>query len=471
MTQRSPFYFGTESEFAILGEKAAREQFVRGLPSWCRQRFSALQSRTGKQDLFLPWGRLYVDVGQHPEWATAEATDPWMVIYLQKVGEDILSQIAKEFSEDVIISRHNVDCLSATSWGFHENYLTHYSSKKQFAEVLIPHLVTRIVYTGAGGLNIDFEKKTCQFMISPRSDYLKSLIHSGSQSNRPLFHLKDEPLCRKFGRLHLICGENLYSETAGFLKIATTALLVILTDHQKTIPICGTLLDDPLGYIRSISGDIQLKKRFKSKTFEYHRPLDIQWQYLEYVYSKIDEPFMPPWARFTCELWMQTLQKLEKGWTSVSRKLDWAIKLRLFEKKLNEWGYSFFKQSSPLELTEDQLYELLQFDLCCSQLGSTGLFNKLDNNGGLEHRVMGTPSISGTSTYQYPVMGRASVRAGAINRLSQQKQTQYRADWDAIMSSDWSEILNLKDVDRSLEKWTNRKPHISSQLIKALKII
>ena len=471
MTQRSPFYFGTESEFAVLGKKVAREQFVRELPSLCRQQYPSLQSRISTQDMFLPWGRLYIDVGSHPEWATAEVTDPWMAVYLQKVGESILSKTVQDSLCDISISRHNVDCLSKTSWGRHENYLTQFRSKQQFAGMLVPHLVTRLLYTGAGGLQIDFERRTCRFLISPRVDYLKSLISIGSSSNRPLFHLKNEPLCNKFGRLHLICGENLYSETAGFLKLAITALLIILADHEKTMPICEMLLGDPLQSMQNISKDIYLKKQLRSKTHRYSRAIDIQWNYLEYVYSKVDCPFMPPWTRFTCELWQQTLQMLEKGWTAVSKKLDWAIKLTLFEKKLNEWGRSFFECSGPLVLTEDQLYELFQFDMCCSQLGDTGLFDKLENRGYLDHQVTGMPSINDAEVYQYPVMGRAALRAQIIEKLSKQKENQYLANWMSIIDPDGKKELDLKNVDSMEEKWVGQGNNAIFQLIKALKIV
>ena len=368
-----------------------------------------------------------------------------------------------------MISRHNVDSLSSTSWGHHENYLIHNHRKQKYAEILIPHLVTRTIYTGSGGLNIDFDKKTCQFVISPKASFLTSLIDHGSQYNRPLFHLKNEPLCRKYRRLHLICGENLYSELSRFLMVATTALLIILTDHQKTMPVCGTLLDEPLKCMQDISMDIGLKKKVKSKTSKYKRPLDIQWQYLEYVYSNIDQPFMPAWARFTCELWKKTLQKLEKGRASVSAELDWAIKLEFLEKKINEWGYSFFKQSSPLELAEEQLYELLQLELSFSQLGSQGLFRTLDNNGVLKHHVVGMPSICKEKMHQPPVMGRAAIRATAINRLSKQTEDHYLADWDKVVSYDGSKVLDLKAVERSNEDWSVRKTSIPSQLIEALK--
>lgn len=470
MTHRTPFYFGTESEFAVLGEKAAREQFVHELPFLCQNQFSSLPSQHNNRDLFLPWGRLYIDVGFHPEWATAESSDPWMVVHLQKVGEMILSKIVKDFSGDVIISRHNVDFISDVSWGAHESYLTQNCSFQRLAKVLIPHLVTRLLYTGGGGLKIDFENKTCQFLISPRAEYLRSIVHSGSQSNRPLFHLKNEPLCKRYKRLHLICGENLYSETAGFLKVATTALLIILADHQKVMPIFETFRDSPLHCIRDISTDIHLKKKFQTKTGEIIRPLDIQWHYLEYVYANIDQPFMPPWGRFTCELWQQTLQKLENGWQGVSDRLDWAAKLNLLEKKLNVWNRSFFDSSSPVELTKEQLYELFQLDLCCSVLGDICVFTNMESKGWFKHQVTGVPGISNTADFQNPVLGRAAIRAETIDKLYKQNKKQYHADWTTITDRDGKEMLDLQEVDSMEEKWVDPNFDETSLLVKALKM-
>ena len=181
---------------------------------------------------------------------------------------------------------------------------------------------------------------------------------------------------------------------------------------------------------------------------------------------------MPPWTRFTCELWQKTLMRLEKGWYSVSSKLDWAVKLRLYEKKLQQWGYSFFKRDKPIKLSEERLFELLQYDLCCSRLGESGLFEQLDKKGCFDHHVTGVPKITNPTTFQKPVMGRAAIRAKIIEKLCKQKEnTRFRAGWNYIMSSDGGKRLKLDDVDTNNTEWHTHKSKIPIQLINALKYL
>ena len=455
MNPHCPMYFGTESEFAVLGSKSAREQFARELHALCSDRFPVLRSSPDRPDMYLPWGRLYMDAGLHPEWSTAEVTDPWSVVYFQKTGEEILSALAEAFSEDIVISRHNVDCLSQTTWGFHSSFQIMNPRLECYARVLIPHLVTRTLYTGSGGVDIDLDRQTCRFLISPRAFYYRSVFDCGSRSNRPLFHLKKEPLCSYYHRLHLICGENLFSNTANYLGIATTALLILLTENLGTMPICDNFSDDTLESVRRLSADPSLHVCYRTRDGSPIRPLDVQWRYLDFVYSKLDRGFMPPWARFTCHLWQQTLQNLEKGWIGGTHTLDWAAKLAQLEKQLNSWGQSFLGYSSCCHLSKEQLYELLELDLSFSKIGPEGRFCQLESRGVFEHHVQGVSEIRGGKNFEYPVMGRAAVRANAIERLSKKKRRLYLASWNKIIEANTRSYLNLDRVHCTEEKWTD----------------
>lgn len=469
MNSRCPIYFGTESEFAILGSKSAREQFARELHALCSRFFPALVSGSGRPDMYLPWGRLYIDAGLHPEWSTAEVTDPWSVVYFQKVGEEILSALAEAFSQDITLSRHNVDCLSHTTWGGHSSFQITDSRLERYARILIPHLVTRTLYTGSGGLDIDLERQTCRFLISPRAFYYRSVFDSGSLSNRPLFHLKKEPLCSYYHRLHLICGENLFSNTANFLGIATTALLILLTEHLGTMPICDIISDDTLESLRRLSANPLLTVYYKTHDGKPIRPLDVQWRYLDFVYSKLDREFMPPWARFTCQLWQQTLQNLEKGWIGGTQTLDWAAKLSQLEKKLNSWGRSFLGYPAYCRLSTDQLYEMLELDLSFSALGPSGRFGHMEKQGLFEHRVQGVADIEDSQSFEFPVMGRAAVRARVIQRLSRDKDNQYYASWNRITGANPQSELILNRVNSTEEKWTDGMMDEMGVLMNALK--
>lgn len=471
MKANRPIYFGTESEFAVLGSRTAREWFARELFPRCRERYPVLRSQTVAPDMFLPWGRLYIDAGFHPEWSTAEVTEPWSLVYFQRVGEQILADIAGHCPENLTVSRHNVDCLSHTTWGSHESYQALYYNLEHYAKVLIPHLVTRTLYTGAGGVNIDFERRTCRYVISPRADYFQSVMDHGSRSNRPLFHLKDEPLDNRFKRLHLICGENLFSNTANFLRVATTALLILLIDNLRTTPICDILMDGTLESLRRLSADPLMEVRFRTKNYQSMRPLDIQWRYLEWVYSKLDADFMPPWARFACQLWQTVLLQLEKGWTGVSKSLDWAIKLEYLEGIMKDWDDSLLGFSGRTKLSDEQLWKLLEYDLAFSTVGPESLFCTIEKQGVLCHRVEGVQAVRPAGTYDFPVMGRAAVRANAIKRLSARQDKDFFASWTDIVERNQQARLNLSAVTCDEEKWTYKEMDQMALLFSALKKI
>ena len=86
-----------------------------------------------QQHVFLVNGaRLYLDVGSHPEYATAECDSIDQVVVHDKAGERILEQLldsAEERLQDegirgtVHLFKNNTDS-AGNSYGCHENYLT-----------------------------------------------------------------------------------------------------------------------------------------------------------------------------------------------------------------------------------------------------------------------------------------------------------------------------------------------------------
>ena len=111
-------------------------------------------------NVFLANGaRLYLDVGTHPEYATPECDSIHDLVVHDKAGERILEQLLGSAEQrlreegirgDIYLFKNNTDS-AGNSYGCHENYLT--SRRDDFghyAEVLIPFLVTRQIYAGAG---------------------------------------------------------------------------------------------------------------------------------------------------------------------------------------------------------------------------------------------------------------------------------------------------------------------------------
>ena len=72
--------------------------------------------------------------------------------------------------EEAALFRSNVDYGGApTTWGCHESYL-HTSDPRSLPQSLNPHLVSRIIYCGAGGF--DATSPGLDFLLSPRVPFL-----------------------------------------------------------------------------------------------------------------------------------------------------------------------------------------------------------------------------------------------------------------------------------------------------------
>jgi len=84
-------------------------------------------------NVFLPNGsRLYLDVGSHPEYATAECDSILDVVAQDRAGEYILNDLRVAAEErladegirgEIHIYKNNTDS-AGNSYGCHENYLT-----------------------------------------------------------------------------------------------------------------------------------------------------------------------------------------------------------------------------------------------------------------------------------------------------------------------------------------------------------
>ena len=101
-----------------------------------------------------------------------------------KAGERILQQCAdrrsQKLNKDVILYKNNTD-YKGHSYGCHDNYLMRRDIPFDYLkESLIPFLVTRQIFAGAGKLGIESEKGMISpgsYQISQRADFFQVLIH------------------------------------------------------------------------------------------------------------------------------------------------------------------------------------------------------------------------------------------------------------------------------------------------------
>jgi len=502
---------GIETEYALTGFTSSGDAFshsaaVSLLMDAARRNLTHLPGPRGPggRDLFLEnASRLYVDTGAHPELATPECTDPLEVVRYTLAGERILRELATEVErgepelDRLSLFKSNVDYSgTGTTWGCHESYLLRHEPAA-IAESLIPHLVSRVLYTGAGGF--DPFSPGILFTLSPRAWHLERTISPESMHDRGIFHTKQESLSsRGYHRLHVLCGESLCSERAMWLKLGATALVVALID-QGLEPGASFELRSPVEAIRSFVSDPRGQKKVLTEDGGIVSALDIQRHYLERVEEHLPRSFMPPWAPAVCREWRETLELLGKSTSWLSRRLDWAIKLRFYKRwiekrgftreMLEAWNDILERQvgaegvaSLPLEallepngvlrsireevdpivrargLSWEQLgsflklrLELFELDMRFAEVGERGLFRMLGDADALDHRVSEMRPIE-EAMVEPPEGSRASLRGRLVRRFAGQPE-RYQCSWQSVWDREDNRVASLTNPFQKKERW------------------
>ncbi|MDF7663650.1 proteasome accessory factor PafA2 family protein [Bifidobacterium sp. ESL0763] len=234
--------FGVETEYGVS---------VTGASKPCdpgqvaMMMFAPVLSRSRSTNTYLPNGsRLYLDVGSHPEYATAEACDPYDALVQDLAGEETMRRLVGQAQErlrrthgagaTIHLYKNNVDS-AGHSFGCHENYLVRrFVPLPVIKAQLLPFLITRQLFTGAGRVTGH------GFEITQRAGFLDEAVSSSTTRSRPMVNTRDEPHADpyEFRRLHVIIGDSNRSQTSTMMKLATTHLVlcVIETAQRLGIP-------------------------------------------------------------------------------------------------------------------------------------------------------------------------------------------------------------------------------------------
>lgn len=466
---------GVETEFAFtaLDESGAsldRDRYVPALLDRVKARRPYLYGPT-RDDVYLDTGaRLYIDCGRHPEWSTPECTSPEEVVRYVRAGEGTLARAAHELESSdprvakALLFKSNVDYVNfGATWGSHESYLYERPGQQELARELIPHFASRLIYTGAGGLNP--HAPGIEFTLSPRVAHLQLEVSAASTERRGIYHTRNEPLARRgYNRLHVLCGESLCSQRADYLRLGATALIVRLHDAGLK-PAEGARTLDSLGAMRTFAADPSCTARVEVEGGRSLSALEIQRHYLEQVESRVDASFMPSWAADVCRHWRQVLDGLESGPESLVGTLDWTTKLAIFRNYARQRGIdweSLFPlkrdptaDTAPPECMADESLafraELCEIDMRFGQLGDDGVFTALDRAGSLDHRIVDDAEIAEAETTP-PANGRARVRGELIAKLAERRDY-VRCDWHSIHSGGDRKLRLSDPFGEELPDW------------------
>ena len=330
--------YGLENEYGVTctlrGQRRLSPDEV------ARYLFRRVVSWGRSSNVFLANGaRLYLDVGSHPEYATPECDSLADLVAHDKAGERILEQLLESAEQrlaeegirgDIYLFRNNTDS-AGNSYGCHENYLTsRHDDLTHYTEVLIPFLVSRQIYAGAG--KVLQTARGAQFSMAQRAEHIWEGVSSATTRSRPIINTRDEPHADsdRYRRLHVIVGDSNMSEYATYLKVGATALLLRMLE-DPTVVLRDMTLENPIRAIREISHDITCTRRVRLANGREASALEIQTEYLNRALRYADNHDLSPEEKQSLDMWEHVVTGLERDPLSLDREVDWVTKHNLIE--------------------------------------------------------------------------------------------------------------------------------------------
>ena len=313
--------------------------------------------------------RLYLDVGSHPEYATAEARDPMDALALDAAGELVMRDLALDAQRrlrsiqgagsTVHVFKNNVDS-AGHSFGCHENYLVRrFVPLKTIEQELLPFLITRQLFTGAGRMGEQ------GFQITQRADFLDEAVSSATTRSRPMVNTRDEPHADpdSFRRLHVIIGDSNRSQWSTWMKLAVTHLVLCAIEdafrHGVPSGFEQYAFADPAAANRTVSRFLDNPRaELTLESGESVSALGLQRRYYAAVKAFIEthgDALASSLPATTIDTimgeWSRVLDALERGaYDALADRVDWAAKKRLFDALKRRRPDVTFAQMEQLEL-------------------------------------------------------------------------------------------------------------------------
>jgi proteasome accessory factor A len=374
-----------------------------------------------KTDLVLSNGARFYNDHAHPEYSTAECSTLHEIVAHDKAGERIVEQCARRRNqhlgegEELLLYKNNTDFVGH-SYGCHDNYLVARSVPwEKIVSGVIPFLITRQIFAGAGKLGIEAEASAGQpgiYQISQRADFFSVLASIDTMNRRPLVNTRDEPhaAINRYRRFHVIIGDANMSEWATAMKIGTTALVLSLIE-RGLIPQLD--IAQPIETHKAISRDPSHAWIMELSDGRKISAIDAQRIYLQAASSLDDLDADDKWV---LEEWESIMNDMERDITSTRDRVDWMAKKMLLEAMQVEEKLLW---SDPWLQAIDLEYHNVDPE--------KGLYYELVRQGAMR-RVVSEAQIR-EAIFDPPLTTRAFFRGRSVARFS-----------DRIESIQWDEI-------------------------------
>lgn len=366
-------------------------------------------------------GRLYVD-GAHPEYSTPECTNAREVVAFERVGERIIAQALEGITkargrEQFVLYKNNSDG-KGNSYGYHENYLVSRAVPfERITQVLTPFLVTRLIYAGSGKVGAENQTSPVEYQISQRADFFETLVDLNTMVRRPIINTRDEPHSDsgKYRRLHVIVGDANMAELSTYLKVGALSMVLDLLEAGADLPRIS--LADPVGAIKQVSRDVQIKESLKLVDGTATTAIAVQRAYLKAAQDFYACHELSQVTKDVLVRWEDVLDRLERDPRSLVRELDWVAKRYLIESYME-------RKSCGWDDSRVRLMDLQYHDVRPDR----GLYYTLERSHMIE-RVVLDHEIA-RAEFTPPVGTRAYFRGQCVKKYP---SAVYGASWTSVL--------------------------------------
>jgi proteasome accessory factor A len=311
-----------------------------------------------------------------------------------------------------------------------------------YAEVLIPFLVSRQIYTGSG--KVLQTARGAMYSIAQRAEHIWEGVSSATTRSRPIINTRDEPHAdaERYRRLHVIVGDSNMSEYTTFVKVGAAACMLRMLEDPSVV-LRDMTLENPIRAIRDISHDMTCRRKVRLANGREVSALDIQREYLVRALRYADTKGFPPLEAKALEMWEHCVSTIENDPLKLDREVDWVIKYRLIEA---------FRERHQLDLGDSrvQLLDLQYHDITRDR----SPFYKLQARGLVERMCLDTDIETAIDTP--PQTTRARLR-GEFIKAAKERKRDYTVDWVHLKLNDQAQRTVLckdpfKSRDERVEK-------------------
>lgn len=289
---------------------------------------------------------------------------------------------------------------------------------------LLPFLVTRAVFTGAGMIDSSGE-----FQLADKAPAMNCVLgFGGLVGDRPIFSVGHfiKPLMSIWlaglrpaldlmnpsQRLQIALGDSNMAEEAEYLRIGTT-LLVLDAIEAGTIDQLPKLSGGPITALRAVCSDQTLGRSVATIGGRQATAIEVQRYYWEACRRYLAEHAQTSdEARRLLERWAQVLDDLQHDRDSLVGRVDWVTKRWLLD------------ETKPRSMAEKK-----KIDLRYHELSPQGYFRRLEQTGEIS-RMLEDAAIE--RAMRNPPSGTPATTRGRFIREFASGATLLRASWHAI---------------------------------------